>query len=184
MLHGFDYTEFREKAFQLLVPAADHIIKQEDGKQRFADHVLAATKAIALCGGMDEALPYRDELAFFQAIRAAIAKSTGADRRLSDEQKEHALRQIMSNAVVSDEVVEIFEAAGLNKPDISILSDEYLEDVRQMMVSDSYSGESLDAVAVYGDDFVGGLVGLNAGPVERSYSVKSAVLSATTWARS
>lgn len=132
MLHGFDYTEFREKAFQLLVPAADHIIKQEDGKQRFADHVLAATKAIALCGGMDEALPYRDELAFFQAIRAAIAKSTGADRRLSDEQKDYAFRQIMSNAVVSDEVVDIFEAAGLNKPDISILSDEFLEDVRQM----------------------------------------------------
>src|SRR5690606_32582652 len=86
----------------------------------------------ALCGTLDEAEQYRDELAFFQAIRSAITKHTSTDRRLTDEQREYALRQIISKAVVSDEVVDIFAAAGLRKPDISILSDEFLEDVRQM----------------------------------------------------
>lgn len=132
MMHGFDYSEFRTKAFELLPKAANHILTLEDGKQRFADHVLAATKAFALCGTLDDALQYRDELAFFQAIRSAIAKHTTTDKRRTDEEKEHALRQIMSKAVVSDEVIDIFAAAGLNKPDISILSDEFLEDVRQM----------------------------------------------------
>src|SRR5690625_3669328 len=113
MLHGFDYSEFRTRAFELLPQAANHILGLEDGKQRFADHVLAATKAFALCGTLDDALQFRDELAFFQAIRSAIAKHTTMDKRLTDEEKEHALRQIISKAVVSDEVVDIFAAAGL-----------------------------------------------------------------------
>lgn len=132
MMHGFDYSAFRTRAFELLPGAADRILGLEDGKQRFADHVLAASKAFALCGTLDEAQQYRDELAFFQAIRSAITKHTSTDRRLTDEQREYALRQIISKAVVSDEVVDIFAAAGLRKPDISILSDEFLEDVRQM----------------------------------------------------
>jgi type I restriction enzyme R subunit len=132
MMHGFDYSEFRTRAFDLLAGAADHILAQDDGKQRFADHVLAATKAFALCGTLDAARQYREELAFFQAVRSAIVKSTSTDKRLSDEEKEYALRQIISKALVSDEVVDIFAAAGLNKPNISILSDEFLEDVRQM----------------------------------------------------
>src|SRR5690606_14589841 len=72
------------------------------------------------------------ELAFFQAVRAAITKHTTVNRRLEDEQKGYVLRQIISKAVVSDEVVDIFAAAGLRKPNISILSDEFLEDVRRM----------------------------------------------------
>jgi type I restriction enzyme R subunit len=77
-------------------------------------------------------LAHRDELAFVQAVKAALTKHVGTDKKLNDEQKEHALRQILSKAVVSAEVVDIFQAAGLNKPDIGILSDEFLDDVRHM----------------------------------------------------
>lgn len=132
MLHGFDYTAFRTQAWQLLPGVANHILGLEDGKKRFADTVLAASKAFALCCTLDEALIHRDELAFLQAVKAALTKFGTSGKKLSDEQKEHALRQIISKAVVSAEVVDIFKAAGLNRPDIGILSDEFLEDVRHM----------------------------------------------------
>jgi len=132
MLHGFDYTDFRTKAWQLLPGVANHVLGLEDGKKRFADTVLAASKAFALCCTLDEALAHRDELAFLQAVKAALTKFGTSGKKLSDEQKEHALRQIISKAVVSAEVVDIFKAAGLNRPDIGILSEEFLEDVRHM----------------------------------------------------
>lgn len=113
-------------------PVANHILDLEDGKRRFADAVLAASKAFALCGTLEGALAYRDELAFLQAVKAALTKHLGTDRKLSDEQKEHALRQIISRAVVSDEIIDIFAAAGLKRPDIGVLSDGFLEEVRQL----------------------------------------------------
>jgi len=132
MLHGVDYADFRSKAWQLLPAVANHVLGLDDGKKRFADGVLAASKAFALCCTLDEALAHRDELAFLQAVKAALTKHGGTDKKLSDEQKEHALRQIISRAVVSDEVIDIFSAAGLKRPDIGVLSDEFLEDVRHM----------------------------------------------------
>ena len=132
LLHGFDYTAFRTQAWQLLPGVANHILGLEDGKKRFADTVLAASKAFALCCTLDAALAHRDELAFLQAVKAALTKFGASGKKLSDEQKEHALRQIISKAVVSAEVVDIFKAAGLNRPDIGILSEEFLEDVRHM----------------------------------------------------
>ncbi|MFC3146451.1 type I restriction endonuclease subunit R [Piscinibacterium candidicorallinum] len=132
MLHGCDYSAFRTRAWQLLPAVADHILGQEEGKQRFADLVLAASKAFALCCTLDAALEFRDELAFMQAVKAALTKYGRSDKKLSDEQKEQVLRQIISRAVVSAEVIDIFKAAGLNRPDIGILSDEFLEDVRHM----------------------------------------------------
>ena len=132
MLHGCDYAEFRTKAWQLLPKVANHVLGQDDGKKRFADAVLAATKAFALCCTLDEALEHRDELAFLQAVKAAMTKHTTQDKKLTDEQKEHALRQILSKAVVSAEVIDIFQAAGLSRPDIGILSEQFLEDVRHM----------------------------------------------------
>ncbi|KAB0575670.1 type I restriction endonuclease subunit R [Ideonella dechloratans] len=132
MLHGFDYSAFRTQAWQLLPGVANHVLGLEDGKKRFADTVLSASKAFALCCTLDEALKHRDELAFLQAVKAALTKFGSSGKKLSDEQKEHALRQIMSKAVVSAEVIDIFKAAGLNRPDIGILSDEFLEDVRHM----------------------------------------------------
>ena len=132
MLHGVDFAEFRNKAWQLLPTVANHVLGLDDGKKRFADAVLAASKAFALCCTLDEALAHRDELAFLQAVKAALTKHAGTDKKLTDEQKEHALRQIISRAVVSDEVVDIFSAAGLKRPDIGVLSEEFLEDVRHM----------------------------------------------------
>ncbi|MBO7752278.1 type I restriction endonuclease subunit R [Burkholderia pseudomallei] len=132
MLYGVDYAAFRTQAWQLLPGVANHVLGQDDGKKRFADTVLAASKAFALCCTLDEALAYRDELAFLQAVKAALVKHDGADKVLTDEQKEHALRQIISRAVVSDQVIDIFSAAGLKRPDISVLSDGFLEDVRHM----------------------------------------------------
>lgn len=132
MLHGFDYSAFRTCGFQLLAGVMDHVLGLEDGKKRFADTVLAASKAFALCCTLDEALKHRDELAFLQAAKAALSKFGTLGKKLSDEQKEHALRQIISKAVISAEVVDIFKAAGLNRPDIGILSEEFLEDVRHM----------------------------------------------------
>jgi type I restriction enzyme R subunit len=132
LLHGVDYRDYRERAWQLLPAVADHILGLDDGKKRFADAVLAASKAFALCCTLDEALQHRDELAFLQAVKAALSKQGSTDRKLTDEQKEHAVRQILSRAVVSDEVVDIFAAAGLKRPDIGVLSDEFLDDVRHM----------------------------------------------------
>lgn len=132
MLHGFDYQDFETDAFDLLPGAADHILSRPDGKQRFSDCVTAMTKAFALCSTLDEALIYREEIAFFQAIKIALTKQSTAEKKISDEQREHALRQIVSNAVISDEVVDIFAAAGLRKPDIGVLSEEFLNEVRLM----------------------------------------------------
>lgn len=132
MLSGVDYEDFRTNAWKRLPPVADHVLGLDDGKKRFGDGVVAATKAFALCCTLEEAMAYRDELAFLQAVKAALVKNTGADKALTDEHKEHALRQIISRAVISAEVVDIFAAAGLKRPDIGVLSDDFLDDVRHM----------------------------------------------------
>jgi type I restriction enzyme R subunit len=104
-----------------------------DGEKRYLDSVTNLSKAFALAGALDYAAQIRDEVAFFQALRAAIVKRTLADGgRRSREDVEAAIRQIVSRSIVSDEVVDIFSAAGLDKPEISILSDDFLEEVRQL----------------------------------------------------
>ncbi|MCP6760042.1 MAG: DUF3387 domain-containing protein [Fischerella sp. CENA71] len=113
-----------------LIPAAmDYILGLEDGQQRFIQAVNELAKAFALCSSSDEAIAIRDEVGLFQAIRAAFLKHTTAGGN-SPEDLDTAIRQIVSNAVASDEVVDIFAAAGMQNPDISILSDEFLADVR------------------------------------------------------
>jgi len=136
MLHGFDYQDFETDAFELLPGAADHILglpldpSGKGGKQRFADCVTGMTQAFALCCTLDEAIVYREEIAFFQAINAALTKHGTTHKKLTDEQREHVLRQIMNRALLSEGVMDIFAAAGLKKPDISILSEEFLNDIR------------------------------------------------------
>ncbi|MCP4699586.1 MAG: DUF3387 domain-containing protein [Gammaproteobacteria bacterium] len=132
LLHGFDYSAYRERAMLLLPGAAEHVLAQKDGKKRFADTVLALSKAFALCSGLEEALKYRDEIAFLQAIKAIISKSGGGKEKIDWEKRENTLRQIVSRAVVSDEVIDIFSAAGLQRPDIGLLSDEFLEEVSHL----------------------------------------------------
>ncbi|BBP55697.1 DEAD/DEAH box helicase [Pseudomonas sp. St386] len=132
MMHGFDYSAFETRPLELLVPVANHILGLKDGKTRFLDTMLAVTRAFSLCGTLDEAAPLRKEIAFFSAIKAAITKFTTVDKKRSDAEKNSALKQILDNAIISDGVDDIFALAGLDKPNIGLLSDEFLEDVRQM----------------------------------------------------
>ncbi|MBN2007811.1 type I restriction endonuclease subunit R [candidate division KSB1 bacterium] len=132
MFHEFDYSAYETEALKLLVPAANHILGIEDGKKRFLDVIAALTKAYALCGTLDKAAMARKEIAFFTAIKSAISKYTHVEKKRSEEEKHSALKQILDNAVIADGVADIFELAGLDKPNIGLLSDEFLEDVRNM----------------------------------------------------
>ena len=132
MFHGFDYSDYQTKAHQILVLAANHILGVKDGKKRFLDAMAAITRAFSLCGTLDEAEPLRKEIAFFAAIRAAIVKHTTVDSKLTEEQKNSALKQILDNAVIAEGVADVFALAGLDKPNIALLSDEFLDDVRNM----------------------------------------------------
>lgn len=131
-LHGFDFSAYRTQATALLLPAANHVLGQEDGKKRWADVVLGITKAFSLCGTLDDAALLREEIAFFQAIKAVIAKATTSDAKLSEEGRNAVLKQILDNAVVAEGVEDIFKLAGLERPNIGILSDAFLEEVRQL----------------------------------------------------
>ena len=130
MYHGFDYSEYKTKAHMLLAPAANHILGLEDGKKRYLDEVLALTKAYSLCGTLDEAQEYKEEIAFFQAVKAIIQKAGIVAGAKKDPNK--AIKQIIDNAVIADGVEDIFSMVGLEKPNIGILSDEFLDDVAHM----------------------------------------------------
>lgn len=101
-------------------------------KTRFLDTMVAVAKAFSLCGTLEEAGALRKEIAFFSAIKAAIAKFTTVDKKRSDAEKNSALKQILDNAIISEGVADVFALAGLDKPNIGLLSEEFLEDVRQM----------------------------------------------------
>ncbi len=132
--HGpaFDYSGFEQRADRLLVPAANHILGLEDGKKRFLDTVLAMNKAYSLCNTLEQTEPYHKEVAFWSAVKTAISKYTSVDKKLGEDDKNSALKQILDNAIVAQGVDDIFALAGLDKPNIGLLSDEFLEDVRQM----------------------------------------------------
>jgi type I restriction enzyme, R subunit len=135
LFHGFDYSVWikgtAQQRLSLLPASQEHILEQDDGKARLLRAVTDLGKAFALAVPHDEALRIRDDVGFFQAVRAVLAKNTAGEQK-TDEELEHAIRQIVSNAMVSEGVVDIFAAAGLKKPDISILSDEFLAEVRDM----------------------------------------------------
>lgn len=129
---GIDISAFEHEAHKVLVPAANYVLGLDDGKKRFLDLVLAASKAYSLCSTLDEAKELRKEIAFYAAIKAAIAKFTSVDRKRTIEEKNSALKQILDNAVIAEGVADVFALCGLDKPNIGLLSDEFLEDVRQM----------------------------------------------------
>ncbi|WP_417607081.1 type I restriction endonuclease subunit R [Oceanimonas baumannii] len=129
---GFDYSRFEQAPNKLLIPTANHILGLNDGKKRFLDLVLAMNKAYSLCSTLDEACERQKEIAFLSQVKTAITKHTSVDRKLTQEEKNSALRQILDNAVVAQGVDDIFALCGLGRPDIGLLSDEFLEDVRQM----------------------------------------------------
>ena len=112
-----------------LAGAANFILGIKDGKKRFADTALAMSKAFTLCCTLDEARAVREEVAFFQAVKVLLTKRDISQQKKTDEARELAIHQIISAAVVSDEVVDIFDAVGLDKPNIGILDDAFLAEV-------------------------------------------------------
>jgi len=135
LFHGFDYASWIDgtpgQRLSLLPAAQEHILAQEDGKDRCLRAVRELSQAFALAVPHDEALRIRDDVAFFQAVRSVLAKRADSETR-TKEDLDGAIRQIVSKVVASEGILDIFTAAGLKKPDISILSEEFLAEVRGM----------------------------------------------------
>ena len=135
LFHGFDYGGWIDgtpaERVSLLPAAQEHILAQENGKDRCLRAVQELSQAFALAVPHEEALAIRDDVAFFQAVRSVLAKRAEEEAR-PEEELDHAVRQIISRAVASEGVLDIFAAAGLDKPDISILSEEFLAEMRGM----------------------------------------------------
>ncbi len=136
LLHGFDYrailTAEPAKRMSGVAQAMEFVLGLEDGKKRYVQAVAALSKAFALAVPHEQAMAIRDDVGLFQEIRAALVKATMSESERTPDEMESAIRQLVSRAVYSTEVVDIFAAAGLEKPDISILSDEFLADVKNL----------------------------------------------------
>jgi type I restriction enzyme R subunit len=140
MLHGFDYSGFLTGGHKTLAGAANHVLGLKtgpakdgrDGKKRFADVALAMSKAFTLCCTLDEAKAVREEVAFMQGVKVILTKKDISAQKKTDEARELAIRQIINSAVVSSSVVDIFDAVGLDKPNIGLLSDEFLAQVKNL----------------------------------------------------
>jgi len=135
IMHGFDWTKWTSgtasQRLSLIPAGQEHVLQQDDGKNRFTKVVIDLSRLFALCAASDEAMLVRDDLAFFQAIKAQFAKTSGTWR--SPEQMDSAIRQLVSSAITPDgTIIDVFTAAGLKKPDISILSDQFLVQVRAL----------------------------------------------------
>ena len=135
LFHGFDCSAWMtgtpQERLSVLPAAQEHILSHEDGKPRLLRAVTDLSQAFALAVPHEETFRIRDDVGFYQAVRAVLAKNIPSEHK-TDEELDHAIRQIISKAVVSDAIIDIFAAAGLKKPDLSILSDEFLAEVRGM----------------------------------------------------
>jgi type I restriction enzyme R subunit len=133
LLQGFAYKEFftasPKNKMSVIASAMDFILKQKDGCDRFIKHTIELLKAFALSVPNEEAMAIRDEVGFFQTVKSQFVKTTETTGKTKEE-LDSAIKQIISKAIVSDRVVDIFDALGLKKPDISILSDEFLDEIR------------------------------------------------------
>ena len=135
LFYGFDRSKWvrgtPQERLGLLPLAQEHILAQEDGKDRCVQAVRALSQALALAVPHEDALCIRDDVGFFQAVQSVLAKCAPGSAR-SEAEMDHAVRQIISRAVSSEGVMDLFAAAGLDKPDISVLSDEFLAEVKGM----------------------------------------------------
>lgn len=134
MMHGLNWEKWvtgKSTERLALIPAGqEHMLEQHDGKKRFVQVVTELSRAFALCASHDEATAIRDDVSFFQAIQAALNKQFTANRK-TPEQIDAAVRQLVSRAITTDgQVIDVFTAAGLPKPDIGILSEQFLAEVR------------------------------------------------------
>jgi len=136
MFHGFDYMRFfsvgTSERLSIILQAEEFILSREQGRERFINESTALSKLFALAVPHEDALALTDEIAFFQSVRARLLKFEGDGDNGDKKNYESAIRQIVNQAVESTGVVDIFDAAGINKPDISLLSEEFLQDVKEM----------------------------------------------------
>jgi type I restriction enzyme R subunit len=132
LLQPVDWSEYRSRALQLLPECIDHVLELEDGRKRYCDTVLAITKSFALCGATDEAMEFASEVAFHQAVRAPLIKTERKGGRGDFKDTDFELKQLVSESLVVEDVSDIFTIAGLEKLDISILSEEFLKEVQKM----------------------------------------------------
>ncbi|MBZ0212454.1 MAG: DUF3387 domain-containing protein, partial [Nitrospirae bacterium] len=134
LFFGFDYSDYETEAIHLLIPAMDHLLTPDASgktkKDRFLDAMAGLTRAYALCSTLDEAEEYRYEIAFLSAVRAAIIKHTTVEQKKTEAEKHSLLKAIIDNAVVAEGVDDIFKLAGLEKPNIGLLSEAFLDEVR------------------------------------------------------
>lgn len=136
MFHGFPYEDYFladvSKKLSMILAAEEHILGLDDGKKRYINEVTALSKAFAIAIPNDQAMDVKDEISFFQAVKARLAKfdSTGSGK--TNEEIETTIRQVIDKALVSESVIDVFDAAGLKKPDISILSEEFLLELKGM----------------------------------------------------
>jgi len=132
---AFDYSDYETNALQILPSAMTHICSlvgasgELDGKKRFFDVMASISKSYTLCGTLDEVAPYKKEIAFFSGVKSSFIKYTNIDKRRTDEEKNSALKQIIDNAIIAEGVDDIFNLVGLDKPNIGLLSPEFMEDV-------------------------------------------------------
>lgn len=133
--HGFDYKRFFEAEprarMTIIAEAMEQVLKHEKGKERYLEQVSSLLWSFALAVPDEDALKIRDDVGFFQAVRAAIVKNTET-KQFKGVGIDSAIKQILSKAIISDRIIDVFAAAGLKKPDVSILSEEFLAEVRDM----------------------------------------------------
>jgi type I restriction enzyme, R subunit len=136
LFHGFAYEEYFEaetsKKLSMILSAEEHILGLEDGKKRYINEVTALSKSFAIAIPHEQAMDIKDEVAFFQAVKARLAKFDGTGAGRTDEEIETTIRQVIDKALVSEQVIDIFDAAGIKKPDISILSEDFLLELKGM----------------------------------------------------
>ena len=134
MYHGFAYENYFDadtaRKLSLILSAEEHILGLEDGKERYIREVTALSQAFAIAIPHEQAMDAKDEVGFFQAVKARLTKFDTPQEGRSNEELETTIRQVIDQALVSEQVIDVFDAAGIKKPDISILSDEFLAELK------------------------------------------------------
>jgi type I restriction enzyme R subunit len=136
MFHGFAYEQYFQadtgRKLSLILAAEDHILGLENGRKRFINEVSALSQVFSIAIPHERAMNVKEKIAFFQAVKSRLIKFDGAGTGKTDEEIETAIRQVIDKALVTDKVIDVFDAAGIKKPDISILSEEFLLEVKNM----------------------------------------------------
>lgn len=132
LLYEEYFTSDTKTKLKIILTAEEHILSIDDGKKRFIKEVTALSRAFAIAVPHDQAMDVKDEVGFFQAVKARLSKFDTTGSGKSDEELETSIRQVIDKALVSEKVVDVFDAAGIKKPDISILSEEFLMEIKGM----------------------------------------------------